>query len=275
MIDLHTHSTFSDGTTPPEENVALAAAAGLEGMALTDHDTMDGWERAERACGAVGIEFVPGLEFSCEAGGHSVHVLGYWVDPSHEGLRSECARLRGERARRCTQMLALLTEHGVTIDEESVYRHARGAPLGRPHIAAVLVERGIVPDLGTAFDRYIGDGGVAYVPKHALSPIRGVELLRAAGGVAVLAHPARSSPAVNVALVEAMAAAGLAGIEADHAGHDPDEVRHWRAIAQANGLLVTGSSDFHGDREESGVGERATSRAVVEQLRAHCRHVSV
>ena len=275
MIDLHTHTVFSDGTTTPEENVRLAVAAGLSGLAITDHDTIAGWQRAGAACDAAGIAFVPGLEFSCEAGGHGVHILGYWVDPTNEPLRAECARLRSERERRGREILARLRDLGVELDEADVRRRAAGAPVGRPHIAAVLVDRGIVPDLETAFDRYLADDGPAYVAKRALDPVRGIGLLRAAGGAAVIAHPAMSQPAVTLDLVDEMTAAGLAGIEADHPAHDPEQTRRWRAVAAARGLVVTGSSDFHGERKDAKVGQRATPVSVVDELRAHCVQVPV
>lgn len=269
MIDLHTHTVFSDGTTTPEENAALAADAGLDGLALTDHDTLAGWERAAVACTAHGLQFVPGLEFSCEVDGRSVHLLGYWVDPTDAPLLDECARLRGERDRRLTAMVGRLGDHGVEISEEAVRARAAGAPVGRPHIAAELLATGAVADLDEAYGDWLGDHGAAYVPKRALPPVRALQLLRAAGGVAVLAHPAKT-PAVDEGLVDQLAAAGLAGIEADHVGHTPAEVAHWREVARTRNLLVTGASDFHGEHKEQRLGARTTPLGVVDALRAHC-----
>lgn len=269
MIDLHTHTVFSDGTTTPAENAALAAAEGLAGLALTDHDTLAGWEQSADACARHRLEFIPGIELSTEVDGLSVHILGYWCDPDHSGLLAECERLGHARRRRAQRILDRLAELGIACDLEQVLAHARDAPVGRPHIAAAMVDAGVVPDSRTAFDDYLADGGPAYVPKHALAPRDGVRLIRAAGGVAVIAHPGletRAAPTGTV-MVEELAAAGLAGVEADHPGHDAATAAFWRAFARDRGLLVTGCSDFHGDAQRGKIGERTTSLATLEALR--------
>lgn len=287
-FDLHTHTTCSDGTTSPEDNAALAAAAGLTGLAVSDHDTTDGWERAAGACDRHGIEFVPGIELSAElSSGRSVHVLGYWCDAGDDGLVAECGRLRGERERRARLVLSRLAALGVELSWEAVARYAGDAPVGRPHIAAALVALGAVPDHGAAFARYLGDGAPAYVPKRALAPEDAVRLLRAAGGVPVLAHPGRprgpvaATPPASVGvaatglvaaeavrLIDRMVAAGLVGIEGDHASNEPPTAAAWREVALERGLVVTGSSDFHGDRKDVRIGQRTTSAAVVDALRS-------
>lgn len=272
MIDLHTHSVFSDGTTTPEENVRLAQRSGLSGLALTDHDTLQGWPRADRAAQRAGIDFVPGVELSCELDGRGVHLLGYWVDADDAALSAECDRLRQERDRRAGEIIDLLARHGVHVDPAAVRARAAGAPLGRPHVAAVLVDMGVVADVDAAFDEWLGDGRPAFAQKRALSPVDGVRLLRGAGGVAVIAHPGVSE-VVTADLVAQLAAAGLAGVEGDHAAHDDDQVRYWRAVAAELGLAVTGSSDFHGERKDARIGQRTTPRAVVDRLRAHCLQV--
>jgi 3',5'-nucleoside bisphosphate phosphatase len=268
-VDLHTHTVYSDGTTTPAHNVALARAAGLRGLAITDHDTLAGWDEAAEACTDAGLEFVPGLELSTEEQGVSVHVLGYWVNPDDPALRAECERLRGERAGRARRILGRLAELGVSIDEAAVLARAAGAPVGRPHVAHALVDAGVVPDIETAFTRYLADGGPAWVPKHALSPEDGVRLIRGAGGVAVLAHPGTGPiDAVGMSvLVERLAAVGLAAVEADHAGHDPDVAAFWRTVARQHGLLVTGSSDYHGDRKGVVLGAATTPLSTVVALR--------
>lgn len=269
MIDLHTHTLYSDGTTTPAENAAMAAAAGLSGLALTDHDTFDGWEESALACAREGIEFVPGIELSTELAGTSVHLLGYWCEPTHPELRAECDRLRNERSRRAQRIVGRLAELGVACSYESVLSHAQGAPVGRPHIAAAMVDAGIVPDARAAFDEYLADGAPAHVPKHALSPADGVRLIREAGGVAVIAHPGMDSPdrLTGTRLVEDLRGVGLAGVEADHPGHDAETAAFWRAFAWERNLLATGCSDFHGERKAVKIGERTTVRTVVEALR--------
>jgi 3',5'-nucleoside bisphosphate phosphatase len=282
-FDLHTHTLHSDGTTTPAENVALAAAARLGGLAVTDHDTLSGWEEAADAARRHDVELVPGVELSTELRGASVHILGYWVDAGHAGLVAECERLYHERDRRADEIVGRLVALGVDIDPVRVRHFAAGAPIGRPHIAKAMVEAGVVPDITAAFDRYLADGGPAYVPKHALDPAEGVRLIVAAGGVAVLAHPALTGerdlpgsglPAVPehmIALVDDLVAVGLVGIEADHAGHDADQVRLWRRVAAERDLLVTGSSDFHGENKDLVIGACTTGEDVVDALRDRAR----
>jgi predicted metal-dependent phosphoesterase TrpH len=267
-IDLHTHSRRSDGTTTPAENAALAAAEGLDGLALTDHDTVDGWQEAAGACAGHGLRFVPGVELSTEDRGLSVHLLGYWVDPEEPRLAAECARLRDERRVRAARILARLEELGAGVDAEAVGRIAGVAPVGRPHIAQAMVDAGVVGGIDEAFDRYLADGGPAWVVKHAVTPEDGVRLIRGAGGAAVLAHPALHDPDPErqLALLERLCAAGLAGVEADHAGHGPPQRAYWRRVATERNLLVTGSSDFHGARKEAKIGASTTPVATVEAL---------
>lgn len=267
-VDLHTHSVRSDGTTTPTENVELAVAAGLSGVALTDHDTTDGWEEAASACRATGLRFVPGVELSTELGGRSVHLLGYFVDPAYPPLVEECDRLRNERVRRAEAIVAKLNAMGINVTIGAVTARAAGAPVGRPHIAAAMVAAGAIEDTEAAYCGFIEDGGPAYVPKHALAPEDGVALIRAAGGVAVLAHPGistRDAP-VDLALLDRLTARGLAGVEADHAAHDDEARIFWRAAAAARNLYVTGSSDFHGARKDTLIGAGTTSVAVVDAL---------
>ncbi|TMK91732.1 MAG: PHP domain-containing protein [Actinobacteria bacterium] len=169
--DLHTHSTFSDGTATPAENVALARERGLEGIAVTDHDTMDGWGEALAAASDSDLRIVPGVELSAEHDGASLHVLGYWVDPAHEGLRSELRRLHDTRFRRGEMIVEKLHALGHDISFERVRRIAGDDLIARPHIAQAMVETGIVATERDAFDSYISDDGPAYVPKHALAPV--------------------------------------------------------------------------------------------------------
>ena len=267
--DLHTHTVHSDGTTSPADNAALAAAAGLGALAVTDHDTTVGLPEAAAACARHGVAFVPGIELSTEHAGRSVHLLGYFIDPFNRELVAECARLRSARALRARRILAKLDALGVALPFAAVTASAGSAPIGRPHIAAAMVQAGVVPDVAAAFEDFLAENAPAYVVKHALSPADGVRLLRAAGGAAVLAHPELSSRhgAVTGELVTELARVGLAGLEADHAGHDEDAVRRWRGHADRLGLLVTGSSDFHGVSGQASIGAGSTPRTTVEHLR--------
>ena len=267
-IDLHTHSTRSDGTTTPSAIAALAAQQHLRGIGLTDHDTTDGWDEAAEACADHGLRFIPGVELSTELGGLSVHLLGYFVDPRFAPLQAECGRLRNERLRRAEAMVAKLADMGIDIEFDAVLARADGSPVGRPHIAAAMVDAGVVEDIDGAFDGYLEDGGPAYVTKHALAPTDGVSLIRDAGGVAVLAHPGvstRDAP-VDLALLDRLVAVGLQGVEADHAGHDEATRKYWREAARERTLYVTGSSDFHGTRKETVIGEATTNPEVVDAL---------
>lgn len=267
-VDLHTHTVHSDGTTTPSENAALAAAAGLSGMGLTDHDTTAGWDEAAAACVQHGLDFVPGIELSAEDRDRSVHLLGYWVDADDPALVAECARLRAERASRADRILQLLAGLGVHVDADAVRAHAGSAPVGRPHIAAAMVDAGIVPDINAAFERYLADDGPAWYPKHALPPEDGVRLITAAGGAAVLAHPGTVAEGVveTTALVRRLVDVGLSGVEADHVGHGPATAAYWRGVATEHGLLTTGSSDFHGERKDVRLGASTTPDAVVTAL---------
>ncbi|MEX0869085.1 MAG: PHP domain-containing protein, partial [Nitriliruptoraceae bacterium] len=265
--DLHTHSTHSDGTTRVADNVAAAAALGLDGIAVTDHDTTASFDDARAAAEDSAIDVIVGTEFSAEVDGLSVHVLGLWVDPYDEALIAELARLRNERADRARRIVAKFQALGVAITESQVAAIAGDAPVGRPHIAQAVVDAGVATTIAEVFDRYLADGGPAYVEKHAVDPVDAVTLLVAAGGVAILAHPGlygdRTGQGVDVAAIEAMATAGLAGIEADHPDHDEATRDTYRTVAERLGLEVTGGSDFHGSATGHPIGAALTPPAVV------------
>jgi predicted metal-dependent phosphoesterase TrpH len=270
-FDLHTHTVHSDGTTRPEDNVLLAKDIGLAGIALTDHDTVSGWTEMRDACDQHGLTFIPGIELSTERDGRSVHLLGYWIDPDDAALARECDRLRNERSRRADEICERLRALGAGIDVARVRALAGDAPIGRPHIASAMVEMGHVPDLQTAFDDYLADGGPAYVPKYAIDPIVGLELLARAGGATVLAHPGVSEDgggSVTPDLLDELAAAGLDAVEVDHPGHTPEVAGRWRDLTRSHGLLVTGASDFHGERKDLHIGDRTTSADALAQLKA-------
>ncbi|HXF72846.1 MAG TPA: PHP domain-containing protein [Actinomycetota bacterium] len=249
-IDLHVHTTRSDGTFTPSEVVALARERGLSVIAITDHDTTEGVREALGAADGW-LEVVPGVEFSAEVDGRSVHVLGYWVDPEHPELRAEFARLRDARERRGELMVERLRELGYPIAMDRVQRIAGDAPIVRPHIAQAMVEAGIVATEEEAFtEAFIADGGRAYVPKHALHPFDALELIRRAGGVCVLAHPGMwgGERELPEELIAEMAERGMVGLEVEHPDHTPEQRERYRRLARRLGLIATGASDCHGTR---------------------------
>jgi 3',5'-nucleoside bisphosphate phosphatase len=271
--DLHTHTTFSDGTTTPEDNVEAARRCGLEGLGVTDHDTTEPFERARAAADGTGLELVLGTEFSAELDGSSVHVLGYWIDPGFGPLADELERLRYEREHRARAIVERFRELGVPITFERVVEFAAGAPIGRPHIAEAVIEVGAAESQREVFDTWLADGGPAFVEKHAVSPERAVELLVASGGVTVLAHPglfgARGAAGgIEEEVVDRMVAAGLAGIEADHPDHTVEQRRRYRDLAAGLRIEVTGGSDYHGSSKPNQLGDATTPRDVVERLRS-------
>ena len=268
-FDLHTHSIFSDGTETPARNVAMARERGLAGIGVTDHDTFAGLEEAQAAGAEQGVAIVPGIEFSAEYDGASLHVLGYWVDPSHEELRAELRRLTDTRFRRGEMMVEKLQAAGYDISFDDVRRIAGDDLIARPHVAQAMVEAGIVQTEKEAFDRYIADGGIAYVPKHALHPVDALRLIGDAGGACVLAHPAmwKGSGAVPDELIAEMATQGMAGLEVDHPDHDAASRALYREMAE-------GSASYHElglDLPEIGLGH-FIGRNTLPSLRTATLH---
>lgn len=248
--DLHIHSVVSDGTERPAEVARQAARAGLGAFALTDHDTLDGVPEARRAAAEVGVGFLPGLEFSTEQGGESIHLLGYGCRPDDAALAAELARVRAGRDDRTPAMLARLADLGMPLEAAEVAAFAAdAASVGRPHIADALVARGYVRDRDEAFSRWLGDDRPGYVGRYATPLVEAIALVRAASGVAVVAHPwsrrGRHALPPRV-LAELIADAGLDGVEADHPDHTPRERAELHALASGLGALATGSSDYHG-----------------------------
>ena len=271
-IDLHTHSMFSDGTFTPRAIVELGAERGLSTIALTDHDTIVGIDEAESAGEELGIEIVPGIEFSSVYRDSGVHVLCYYMNRENSDLVEELERLRDDRRLRGERMVLRLQELGYPISFERVNEIAEGGNIVRPHVAQALVEAGVVPTLKDAFtDELIGSGGRAYVEKHALDPFEALALIHAAGGVCVLAHPGtfRETSPVPGGLITELADAGLDGIEASHPEHTPEVEASYVATAEELGLLWTGSSDCHGDRYDPvRLGVRTTPPEQFERLKA-------
>lgn len=267
-IDLHCHSTASDGTDTPAELVRNAAAAGLDVVALTDHDTTRGHAEAVAALPG-GLTLVPGAELSCRVDGVSMHLLAYLFDPEEPALLAERELVRDDRVPRAQGMVAKLNALGVPVTWEQVERIAAGGSVGRPHVASALVELGVVPTVGDAFtEEWLADGGRAFVAKHETDPFEAIRLVKAAGGVCVFAHPAaakrgRTVPEPRIA---EMAEAGLDGVEVDHMDHDAAARDRLRGLAKDVGLLVTGSSDYHGSRKTVALGAYTTDPEVYGEI---------
>ncbi|WP_030711789.1 PHP domain-containing protein [Streptomyces sp. NRRL S-237] len=267
-IDLHAHSTASDGTDTPAELMLGAAGAGLDVVALTDHDTVRGYGEALAALPA-GLTLVTGAELSCRLDGVGVHMLAYLFDPEEPELARERELVRDDRTPRAQAMIGKLQDLGVDVTWEQVARIAGDGSVGRPHIATALVELGVVPTVSDAFTpEWLADGGRAYAEKHELDPFEAVRLVKAAGGVTVLAHPAavKRGRCVSESAIAAMASAGLDGIEVDHMDHDGDTRARMRGLAADLGLLTTGSSDYHGSRKTCRLGEFTTDPEIYGEI---------
>jgi len=267
-IDLHTHSSVSDGTDPPAAVMRQARAAGLDVIALTDHDTVGGHAEAMREL-PPGLTFVPGMELSCRLDGHSVHMLAYLFDPASPELAAQVQRIRDDRVRRAEAMVARLADLGTGVTWESVTAIAGDGVVGRPHIARALAAAGVVDAPASAFSQeWIGMGGRAYVGRYALAPARAIELIRAAGGVAVLAHPraGRDGWLVPDDVLAMLAGHGLAGIEIWHPDHDFPERAQLLDLADELGLVASGGSDDHGTLTGHRIGCETVAPEAYEQL---------
>ncbi|PZE61746.1 PHP domain-containing protein [Curtobacterium sp. MCLR17_044] len=268
FIDLHAHSSVSDGTERPAELVRAAAAAGLDAVALTDHDTTAGWADATAAARELPLTLLPGLELSTRIGYRSVHVLGYLVDPEHPGLVEETTRIRDGRLSRAHRMVDRIAEDHPITWADVLAQSSPGATIGRPHIADALVARGLESDRSAAFRGILHPASGYYEPHEAPSPLRGVELIRHAGGVPVIAHPAASSRGIVIdePMLRDLVDAGLGGLEVDHRenlAHGKRTLLDW---ATRYGLFVTGSSDYHGTGKPNRLGEHRTARVSFDAI---------
>ncbi len=273
-IDLHAHTTASDGTDTPTQLVAAARAAGLDVLAITDHDTTGGWAEALVARPS-GLTVVPGAEFSCvhhddDGRRVSLHLLGYLFDPDDAALRAERSQLRESRRDRARIIVERLAADGYPVTWQRVRALADGGAVGRPHIGRALVEAGAVPDVSAAFADLLSSRGKYYERKIDLDVFAAIGLIRAAGGLPVFAHPLarRRGPVVSDETIATMAATGLVGMEVDHPDHDRVDRAHAAALARDLGLVPTGSSDYHGSNKATRLGADTTNPEAYAQLLA-------
>jgi predicted metal-dependent phosphoesterase TrpH len=244
-IDIHSHSTASDGQYPAAEVAARAAASGVGVWALTDHDSVAGLDDAREAAAAHGLRFVPGIELSAYLDRREVHILGHFVDRRSAALQQFEDLLAEKRRVRMGEIIHKLAALGVALSPDEIEVFSGGKTLGRPHVARAMVEKGVVADVKEAFDRYLGEGRPAYVGRYRLTVKEAVELLRGAGGTATIAHPGVSS--IGRGDLERMKVWGLAGVEAHHPDHNPSVRKKYLRIAEELDLVPTAGSDFHGE----------------------------
>jgi len=243
MIDLHIHSTLSDGTLSPEQIVARAASLGISAIAIADHDVTEGIEAATSAARPLGLQVVPAVEINTDYHDTEIHILGYFIDPQAPVLVQLLEGIREGRRKRNRQIVQRLNALGVGLSEQRVLEIAGAGSVCRPHIAFAMTEAGYVGSVTEAFDRFLGHGRPAFVPRASVTPQQAMDVIHAAGGISVIAHPLKVR---DDSLVDSMIAAGAMGIEAFHTDHTPDQQRHYLAMASRRGLLVTGGTDSHG-----------------------------
>lgn len=282
-IDLHTHSTASDGTDSPAGLVTKAAAAGVDVLGITDHDTTGGWDEAAAAL-PRGTRLVRGAEFSCTSptGRNdrdvTVHLLGYLFDPTHAAIVAEQARLRTERVARLRSMIDKMAADGYPVEAETVFALLPGgASAGRPHLARALVAAGAAGSVDEAFATLLHDASPYYVPKADTPVVDAIRMVRAAGGVAVFAHPLarKRGRVVEPSVLVDLAAVGLAGVEVDHPDHDAEDRDLLRGVAEDLGLVITGSSDYHGANKTTPLAAETTDEDALEALVSRARGAEV
>jgi len=264
--DLHIHSNFSDGVDSPEEIVRLAAAAGLTAISLTDHDGIDGIERAEEEGRRAKVEVIPGIEFTTENPRAEIHILGYFIDYKDPELLSVLEKIQADRVKRIYKIVKKLKALKVDIEPEDVFSISGKKSPGRPHVARALIGRGAVSSFKEAFNRYLDFRAPAYVPHYKLSPEEAVRLIVKVGGIPVFAHPAISN---SDEIIPDLVAEGLRGLEVYYPGYQPERIERYLGLARKYGLLVTGGSDFHGmeSGREVKLGELAIPDELVEKLK--------
>lgn len=267
-IDLHTHSGVSDGTVPPAALMQAARDAGLDVVGLTDHDTTDGWDEAAAAIVETGVALVRGIELSTRHDGMSVHLLCYLPRPDDVSLADELARIREHRRTRARRIVERIAADLPLTWDDVLAQSAGAVSVGRPHIADALVARGLVEHRDAAFATLLSDDGPYYVPHYAPATSAAVALVLAAGGVPVIAHPGARmrGRTLDDEAIASLATGGLVGLEVDHRDHDEAERTRLRGLAAELGLLVTGSSDWHGSGKLNRLGENLTDEGVLARI---------
>lgn len=247
-IDLHVHSTSSDGTFTPSELIDLAVAVDLRAIAITDHDSISGIKEAMNAAALKNLEIIPGVELSCDYNGKEVHMLGYFIDPDNEEFKKHLFHFCEVRDNRNKKMVELLIQEGFSITYENLLAENPDSVITRANIARFLVDHGMVKDLNTVFSKYLGDDCRCAVPRAKITPMKAIELIHRAGGLAFLAHPLiyRLSQEHLTCMIEALKNAGLDGMEAIYSTYQPGDERNMKALAAEFNLLISGGSDFHG-----------------------------
>ena len=281
-IDLHTHSSQSDGTDSPAELVAKAAAAGLDAIALTDHDTTAGWDEAAAALPS-GLRLVRGAELSCESrdgkgGWCTVHLLAYLFDPTSPTVLTEQSRLREERRIRLHKTATRMAKDGFPVDADALLASLPpDAPAGRPHLAQVLVREGVVASVDEAFALFLASGGRYHLPRADTPVHEAIEMIADAGGVTVIAHAfaTHRGKIVTADVIKDLAGAGLAGIEVDHPDHEPSVRAELRSLADDLDLIVTGSSDYHGTNKTIRLGQEGTAPVMLDAIAARATGVAI
>lgn len=280
-VDLHLHSTASDGTDAPAELVRKAKALGLSAIALTDHDTLRGLPEARAAARELGLELVPGCELGTATPYGEMHLLAFWPEETPESMAALENQVRS-RTRRNLKILDRLTELGISITEDELVTEAGGNIIGRPHIAAALLRRGVVRTRPEAFSRFLGRDGMAYVPRELLTPLEGLALLRSFGAVTAVAHPMllRAPLSWLQQCLDELAGAGLDALEAYHSEHNAAQVRRLVDLAAARGLLLCGGSDYHGQNKPdvamgSGRGGLRVPAYLLDKLKERRTHRSL
>jgi predicted metal-dependent phosphoesterase TrpH len=272
-LDLHLHTTFSDGSRSPTDVLTLASKAQVTALAITDHDTVNGLPEAIQAGRALGIEVIPGIELSSRWGNTELHILGYFLDWNDVELRRQLTRFQDARHVRNPRIIEKLNALGIHLTYADVKTLAGDASVGRPHIARVLIEKGYVTSAKEAFDRYLADGAAAHVPRELPDPADAIAVIRAAGGVPVLAHPSWLDRSEGIyKICEQLKAVGLGGIEVHYSTHRPEQTAAYLDVARRLDLLVTGGSDFHGVTKPDievgiGRGQLKVPEALLEPLR--------